>query len=381
MPGTSGARIDRIHWDWGDGRSENRGFPATHTYARDGTYEIRVTSYQSDGLSTTRSDTVSVQKKGSTAKMDVHVSASINPVLVGEFTELKVIVFNVGDVVLASVWVEIHPSSGFEYDQGDTRQQVEYLNPGSAQTFTLTLAPRESLGDEFVEVDQFVRVAYGYKTLSGRETKEPEGVWYSIRVIGDMDWSYGHGSVSCPVKVRPGGSFLVKFRVRSQLVPLESAGVPDYIHIVGFSPRRPWWQLGGDYLHVDGKDTQTVVLQPYSSFHVVNVFRIRVDSDAPPGKYAIYAEQVNEPNVWLWGAVMRTDEKMSCLVEVTPPLSSDRVPSVSNALSYSGISDTLQLRARENDSFSSEPPNKDYPDPKSEFTCMPSLIISCRNHL
>ena len=54
---TSGTRITRIHWDWGDGRSEDLGppgFPATHTYAKDGTYAITVTAYDSNGLSATQ---------------------------------------------------------------------------------------------------------------------------------------------------------------------------------------------------------------------------------------------------------------------------------------------------------------------------------------
>jgi PKD repeat protein len=59
-PGTPGTTITRIHWDWGDGRSEDHWFPASHTYSQAGTYTITVTSHQSDGLSTTKSLTVSV---------------------------------------------------------------------------------------------------------------------------------------------------------------------------------------------------------------------------------------------------------------------------------------------------------------------------------
>jgi len=58
MPGTPGTMVTRIHWDWGDGSSEDRWFPASHTYSRAGTYTITVTSYQSDGLHTTKSVTV-----------------------------------------------------------------------------------------------------------------------------------------------------------------------------------------------------------------------------------------------------------------------------------------------------------------------------------
>ncbi|GEM_PF-3286609 len=59
-PGTPGASIIRLHWDWGDGHEEDHWFPASHTYAEAGTYTITVTSYQSDGLSTTKSITVTV---------------------------------------------------------------------------------------------------------------------------------------------------------------------------------------------------------------------------------------------------------------------------------------------------------------------------------
>jgi|GEM_PF-5130041 len=53
-PGSPGTSITRIWWDWGDGQREERGFPATHTYARAGTYQIIVTAFQSDGLTTTK---------------------------------------------------------------------------------------------------------------------------------------------------------------------------------------------------------------------------------------------------------------------------------------------------------------------------------------
>ena len=49
-PGTDGTSITRIHWDWGDGNSEDHWFAASHTYAQEGDYVIAVTAYQSDGL-------------------------------------------------------------------------------------------------------------------------------------------------------------------------------------------------------------------------------------------------------------------------------------------------------------------------------------------
>ena len=66
-PGTSGASITRIFWNWGDGRSGNQWFPGSHTYDRGGSYTVTVTAYQSDGLSTTRSVTAVVRVSESTS--------------------------------------------------------------------------------------------------------------------------------------------------------------------------------------------------------------------------------------------------------------------------------------------------------------------------
>jgi len=57
---TPGATIIRIHWNWGDGIEEDRWFPASHTYAKDGTYTVTVTAYDSNGLSTTKTVTVTI---------------------------------------------------------------------------------------------------------------------------------------------------------------------------------------------------------------------------------------------------------------------------------------------------------------------------------
>ena len=58
IPGTRGTAISRINWDWGDGLSEDRWFPAFHTYKADGLYTVKVTSFQTNGLSTSKSLTV-----------------------------------------------------------------------------------------------------------------------------------------------------------------------------------------------------------------------------------------------------------------------------------------------------------------------------------
>jgi PKD repeat protein len=87
-PGYEGASITGIaphcfHWDWGDGNSEDRCFPATHTYSSAGTYTITVTAYQSDGLSTTKTLSVKVgaENKPPTAYID---SISPNPAYEGQ---------------------------------------------------------------------------------------------------------------------------------------------------------------------------------------------------------------------------------------------------------------------------------------------------------
>jgi hypothetical protein len=59
-PMTPGTTVTRIHWNWGDGYSEDNYFPISHVYSKDGTYTMTVTSYQSNGLSTTKSITLTV---------------------------------------------------------------------------------------------------------------------------------------------------------------------------------------------------------------------------------------------------------------------------------------------------------------------------------
>ena len=59
-PGTPGATISRVNWNWGDGVIEDHPVPNTHTYAGIGSYTITVTAFQSDGQSTTKSMTIFV---------------------------------------------------------------------------------------------------------------------------------------------------------------------------------------------------------------------------------------------------------------------------------------------------------------------------------
>lgn len=52
LPRMPNSSIVKLHWDWGDGYSEDCWFPVSHIYENSGTYNITVTSYQSDGSST-----------------------------------------------------------------------------------------------------------------------------------------------------------------------------------------------------------------------------------------------------------------------------------------------------------------------------------------
>ena len=61
LPTTHGASITKISWSWGDSQTGNSFFPATHTYSNPGTYTITATSYDSNGLSTSASTSVTVQ--------------------------------------------------------------------------------------------------------------------------------------------------------------------------------------------------------------------------------------------------------------------------------------------------------------------------------
>jgi PKD repeat protein len=78
-PGYLGATITSIHWEWGDGKSEDTWLPATHTYTSPGTYTVTVTAYQSDGLTTTKTITVTLQATNKPPVADFLYSP-LNPV-------------------------------------------------------------------------------------------------------------------------------------------------------------------------------------------------------------------------------------------------------------------------------------------------------------
>ena len=63
VPGSPGGRIERVHWKWGDGTTEDTlfpFFPAPHAYPSAGTYVVIAKAFQNDGTSTTREVTVVV---------------------------------------------------------------------------------------------------------------------------------------------------------------------------------------------------------------------------------------------------------------------------------------------------------------------------------
>jgi hypothetical protein len=62
IPGNQNSSITNVNWNWGDGQSSDQQFPATHTYAKVGTYVIIIKVLQSDGLATIKSISISVQE-------------------------------------------------------------------------------------------------------------------------------------------------------------------------------------------------------------------------------------------------------------------------------------------------------------------------------
>ena len=53
--------VKRVMWNWGDGTPEqNSHFPAKHRYEKPGTYEVRVTSYDDAGKTSSRMTKVTI---------------------------------------------------------------------------------------------------------------------------------------------------------------------------------------------------------------------------------------------------------------------------------------------------------------------------------
>ncbi|MCX6659962.1 MAG: PKD domain-containing protein [Candidatus Bathyarchaeota archaeon] len=62
IPGNRSATISNVTWNWGDGKSSDQKFPATHTYTSPGNYIITIKAFQNSGLSTSKSLSISVPK-------------------------------------------------------------------------------------------------------------------------------------------------------------------------------------------------------------------------------------------------------------------------------------------------------------------------------
>jgi len=56
------APVERIQWEWGDGQADHHlFFPASHTYAKPGRYEVKVTVFDSNNRTATKSVTVEIK--------------------------------------------------------------------------------------------------------------------------------------------------------------------------------------------------------------------------------------------------------------------------------------------------------------------------------
>jgi len=88
-PGYTGATITRIHWDWGDGKSEDTWLPATHTYTTPGIYTVTVTVYQSDGLSVARILQVNLE---SAPKLHITLISNVTTLVKGKSILILIVV-------------------------------------------------------------------------------------------------------------------------------------------------------------------------------------------------------------------------------------------------------------------------------------------------
>jgi PKD repeat protein len=137
-PGYEGAKIDRLTWDWGDGSSENRWFPASHMYSKPGTYTITVTVYQSDGLTVTKTLSVYVEAENQPPVAGFSYSPS-NP-LAGDGVSFTDQSYDPDGSVVSWRW-----------DFGDGASSSErnpthvYYSPGS---YTVTLTVKDDKGAE-----------------------------------------------------------------------------------------------------------------------------------------------------------------------------------------------------------------------------------------
>ncbi len=77
-PGIGDSTIATVHWDWGDGNSEDRWLPASHTYTAYGEYTITVTAYQSDDLTSTKAFIIDIPLVIPDSNLEAAIREAIN---------------------------------------------------------------------------------------------------------------------------------------------------------------------------------------------------------------------------------------------------------------------------------------------------------------
>lgn len=140
-PGHSGASISRVHWEWGDGSGGDGGFPASHTYGKPGTYNVTVTVYQSDGLTASKTVTVTVEALNRPPVADFSYSPP-SP-LAGEAVSFTDKSYDPDGHIVYWHW-DFGDGKTFDYAQPGSITYV-YTSPG---TYTVTLKVRDDKGAE-----------------------------------------------------------------------------------------------------------------------------------------------------------------------------------------------------------------------------------------
>lgn len=100
QPTTAGATITSLTWQWGDGQTTTGFFPQTHTYAQSGTYNVVVTATDSNGLTGSASESVSVGGLASSSTSQATSSGSSLWLSVAIIAVVVVIVALAGFIVL-----------------------------------------------------------------------------------------------------------------------------------------------------------------------------------------------------------------------------------------------------------------------------------------
>jgi len=101
-----GTYIGRIHWNWGDGNSEDHWFPAFHTYADYGEYTITVRAYQSDGLTTTKTRQVSLSPLGIRPTILILINENLYPKIGSKLSIFEQDLYNEGYEVIENTVTE-----------------------------------------------------------------------------------------------------------------------------------------------------------------------------------------------------------------------------------------------------------------------------------